>query len=697
MDTPPNGSGRTTPRPALRRAQQAAPRLGRDALVTIERRVGAPQLFGTAYSTVGSSIYFALGVVAAYALGLTPLVFLLAGVLFVITTLTYFEGMTLHPERGGSAVMARYAFNELISFVAGWAILLDFTILIAISALSIGHYLMAFWSELGTNTADVLIALGVLAVVARYNIVGKAPRGRRTLVLAVVDIAVILLVVVIGLLTNFHPGAVTGSVELGTVPNWSDLLFGLTVAVIAYTGIEAAANLAPEVRVSRKALRKTVGAGAAAVLTLFVGISVVALMALPVQRGIPVAAGTGSGSGYGTQLGGKWIESPILGVVDAISSGWSGELLSWLVAGVATLVLAQAANAGMVGIARTAYTLATHRQIPRGVARLHGRYATPWIVILAFTLLAALLVIQVDFEFLAGLFAYGALIAFAIAHLSVCRMRFSDPDRRRPYRVPFNIKVAGGELPLPSALGALLCIVGWGITFFLHDDARLWGSVWMVAGLVFYVAYRRREGLSLTRMVEVPAARMSHEPEVNYGNILVPVFGADLDDDIMSTAAQLASERKGDEGGGARILAMYVLQVPMSLPLDAQIPKDRQEHAATALARAKQVGEEYAGVEVTALPVRGRTIGSSIIEQARANNVEVIVIGAEPPSQVRGGGVLGGLAGSRQRELGDVTAYVLEKAPCRVVITAPPDTAAAAAAAAEAARDDESDEAVRRA
>src|SRR5512144_2153556 len=149
----------------------------RDAYVTIERRVGAPRLFATAYSTVGSSIYFTLGVVAAYALGLTPLAFGVATLLFVLTTLTDFEGMTLYPERGGSAVMARYGFNELVSFVAGWAILLDFLILIAISTLSIGHYLTAFASWLGDDGIDLVIAAGVLFTVARYNFLGRAPRG----------------------------------------------------------------------------------------------------------------------------------------------------------------------------------------------------------------------------------------------------------------------------------------------------------------------------------------------------------------------------------------------------------------------------------------------------------------------------------------------------------------------------------------
>src|SRR5689334_19034550 len=184
----------------------------RDAYVTIERRVGAPRLFATAYSTVGSSIYFALGVVAAYALALTPVVFLITSVLFVLTTMTYFEGMTLYPERGGSAVMARYGFNELLSFVAGWAILLDFLILIAISALAIGHYLSAFSSALDDRGLELVIAFFVLFIVARYNFLGRAPRGRRSAALAVIDLALVGLIVVLGLITHFHPSAVTDSV-----------------------------------------------------------------------------------------------------------------------------------------------------------------------------------------------------------------------------------------------------------------------------------------------------------------------------------------------------------------------------------------------------------------------------------------------------------------------------------------------------
>jgi basic amino acid/polyamine antiporter, APA family len=270
---------------------------------------------------------------------------------------------------------------------------------------------------------------------------------------------------------------------------------------------------------------------------------------------------------------------------------------------------------------------------------------------------------------LAGMFAYGALIAFALAHLSVCVLRFKEPDRRRAYKVPLNVKVRGRELPLPAAFGAVVSVAAWVATFFYHDEARVFGSAWMAFGLLVYVVYRSREGLSLTRRVEVPAERLAHEPEVEYAHILVPVTGEELDDDIMSTAGQLAS---GDRGG-ATIDAIFVVEVPMSLPLDAHLPLERLALAEEALRRAKRVGEEYEGVQVHTEVVRGRRRGSSIVEAARTRNAEVIVIGAEPPTRVKGGGVLGGIAGTRPREIGEATAYVLEKSPVRVLLTAPPD------------------------
>jgi APA family basic amino acid/polyamine antiporter len=398
-------------------------------------------------------------------------------------------------------------------------------------------------------------------------------------------------------------------------------------------------------------------------------------MALPVREGVEVVGG--QNTGFGTELGGKFVEAPVLGVVKSITSSWVSDVLGYLVAAVATLVLIAAANAGMIGITRTSYTLATHRQIPRGLARLHAKYTTPWIVILIFSLLAFVLILPVDIELLAGMFAYGALIAFALAHLSVIAMRFSEPDRPRQFKVPFNVRVRGRELPIPAVIGALVSSAAWIGVLVYHDKARVLGTAWMLLGLALYVIYRSRQGLSLTKMVEVTEATLTREePEVKYGSILVPVFGEELDDDIMSTAGQLAAEDRDGKGeGGAVIEAIYVVEVPMSLPLDAKLPAEKVEAAYRALERAKRIGEEYEGVEVSTTPVRARRTGAAIVGEARRRGVEAIVIGAEPPSPIKGGGILGGVGGSRLKELGEVTAYVLEKSPCRVVVTAPPDGA----------------------
>jgi APA family basic amino acid/polyamine antiporter len=272
------------------------------------------------------------------------------------------------------------------------------------------------------------------------------------------------------------------------------------------------------------------------------------------------------------------------------------------------------------------------------------------------------------------MFAYGALIAFGLAHLSVCVMRFKEPDLPRPFKVPFNVRVRGVELPLPAAFGAVLAFGAWVGMVIYHDEARLLGTVWMLAGLGIYVFYRSRQGLSITRRVEVSETTLAAtEPEVQYGSILVPVFGDPLDDDIVSTAGQLAAEEREGDSNGAVLEVIYVAEIPMSLPLNARLPKEKVERAREALARAKRVAQEYEGVEVATATVRGRTTGSAIVDRARKRKVEAIVIGAEPPSPIRGGGILGGVAGGKPRELGEITAYVLEKAPCRVVVTAPPD------------------------
>src|SRR2546421_4340120 len=146
----------------------------------LRRTLGSAALFSVVYTTVAAALYYALGVVAHHALGVTPFVFGAAGIFFVLAVLTFVEGASLHQERAGSTVFARYAFNELWSFVAGWAILLDYVILIAITAFTATNYLAAFWAPLGRGGVEAVGAIAIIAAGGGPNVMGRtAGRARR--------------------------------------------------------------------------------------------------------------------------------------------------------------------------------------------------------------------------------------------------------------------------------------------------------------------------------------------------------------------------------------------------------------------------------------------------------------------------------------------------------------------------------------
>jgi basic amino acid/polyamine antiporter, APA family len=241
--------------------------------------------------------------------------------------------------------------------------------------------------------------------------------------------------------------------------------------------------------------------------------------------------------------------------------------------------------------------------------------------------------------------------------------------------MPLAVKIRGGDLPLPSVLGAVLSFGTWIGVMVTHEGARYVGLGWMVVGLLVYTVYRTTQGKSLTRRVLVPAAALQREEvEAEYGSILVPIFGTPLDDDIVQTAGRLASEEATDDStevATATIEALWVFEVPMALPIDARLPEAQLDRARAALRRAKAVGEEYEGVEVATATVRARRAGQAIVEEARRRGVEAIVLAAEEPSRIRGGALLGGRT-PLDNFVGDVTKYVVQKAPCRVILTAPP-------------------------
>ncbi len=644
----------------LRRSSVGLRRGSERARVLIAHTLGEPALFAITLSAVVSAVFFTLGVVAEDALGLTPLVYLLAGVFFIVTMATYVEGSSLHIERGGASTFARYALDEFWSFVAGWAILLDYIIVMAIGAVAIAEYLTVFWSELGEGILPVAITAGALVFVAMQNVRGlSADRLASVLRVSLISIVVLLGVSFVGFLEYWDPGAIRSSIDLGAAPRWSDFIFSIGIATAAVIGVEAASGLAGEVRVGRRGLKRVVMASAATALLVVVCVSVAGLMAAPVVD-------------THTALGARYIDAPVLAIPSSYEPGLLMDVGRYAVGVTAAAMLLLTLNGQMLGLARLAYSLATNRQIPSGVGRLHRRRGTPYIAIGVAALLAFALAIPRDIGFLAGVFAFGSMIAFALAHLSVIVLRFREADRPSAFRVPFSIPVRGARVPLPAVFGFLLSVLVWASVVAFHEGGRIIGTAWMAAGIALYVIYRRGQGKSLTQRFTIPAEALQEVTPAEYGSILVPVFGEELDDDIVGTAGRLATSTGEEDEGGAVLEALYVFEIPMSLPIDARVPDERVQEAKRVLARAKEVGEEYAGVEVATAMVRGRSAGQAIVSEARRRGVEAIVLGAEEPSRLRGGAILGGRGRVRDRFVGETTRYVVEKAPCKVILTAPP-------------------------
>ena len=614
----------------------------------LRRELDARALFSVAYGEIASSIYFALGIVAAHALGFTPLVLLGVGALFLIVSLSYAEGTAALPETGGAATFVRRASNDLAGFLTGWALFLDYLIVIALSALFLPHYLSGALgvSALDRNPWDVVVAVAVIVGVASIRIVRRPSLYGAGIVVPALDLLTQLLLVALGLLLVFSPHALAHGTSLGTNPTWHSLAFALPLAMLAFTGLETVANLAAEARRPGVDLPRSVFGGIATVVTIYVAIAVVALSAFP---------------GPHTQLGGRWIQAPLLGVAQSIGDelpAGLGGLLEFYVGITGALILLVAVTTSISGFARLAYSLGEHGQLPRSFGRLSRRAQVSPQAVVAAAVVSSGIVIVTSFmhqnvAFLASLFSFGVLIAFTAAQLAVIKLRVSEPELVRPYRAPFNVRIGGSLIPVPAVVGA----VGTGAIFVIalatHPAARYAGPAWLAVGLVVFVGVRLTHGEGLMEKVIAPDERPS-EAALQFTSILVPMKLGIIGEEMLATAIRLA----GDPD--AKVHALHVIRVPLELPLDAPL-YDEEERAEASLAEAKLLGDEQS-VLVDGAIVRSRAIGEAIVERAHEIDADLIVLGSAPRWR------------RQSRFFSPTVDYVLRKAPCEVLIVAFPQT-----------------------
>jgi APA family basic amino acid/polyamine antiporter len=614
----------------------------------LQRVLGVNALFATAYGNVGSSIYYALGLVAGLALGLTPLVFVITGIFFFCTAATYAEATAMFPEAGGSSSFARHAFNELVSFFAAWAQMLNYVITVAISAFFVPHYLGGlFWEPLRSAPGDVIFGAGVVAVLALVNVVGIKESAGLNIVLAIVDFLTQLLMVLVGALLVLSPQTLLDNVRLGVAPTWTDFLLAIPLGMIAYTGIETISNMAEEAKDEAVTIPKAIARVRTAVYAIYFTLPAIALSALPVIRD----PATGE---YRTLLGvpeedGGYAGDPILGVVEQLDLGLlqqPGELYVGLLA--ATILLI-ATNAGIIGVSRLVYSMGIHRQVPDRLRQLHPRYNTPWIGILVFGVIACITLLPGQAEFLGYMYAFGAMLSFTIAHAAVIRMRLTEPERERPYRGPGTLRIGGRELPAFAVFGGIATALSFVIVTAKYPVVALSGTVWLALGIAIYALYRRRHGLDLVTTVKIVMARPVTTTEAEYASVLIALEVDHFTPQIVATAAKLAAR------GGRGIYVLVTITVPQSLPIDAEVP-EFEAAAASVIEHARLlVGRRVNG---RAVKVRAGQAGRVIIEEARAIRSQAIVMPLAP----RTGSTI----------FGRTVETVLAERPCRVIIESAP-------------------------
>ncbi len=622
----------------------------------LQRVLGVNALFSTAYGNVGSSIYYALGLVASYALGLTPVVFVITGFIFYLTAATYAEATSMYPEAGGSSSFARRAFNEFASFFAAWAQMLNYTITIAISAFFVPHYFGAVvgieW--LKTSPGDVVFGVGVVVVLSLVNVRGVKESAGVNVFLALVDFATQLLLVAVGLYLVLDVDVLVENVSLGVAPTWKDFLVAIPVGMIAYTGIETISNMAEEAKDERKTIPAAINRVVIAVFAIYALLPIVALSALPVTQNPE----TGE---YETLLGlpeeeGGFAGDPVLGVVQEMGLGALQGPTEIYVGLLAATILFIATNAGIIGVSRLVYSMGLYRQVPDRLRQLHPRYGTPWIGILVFGAIACVAMLPGQAAFLGNLYAFGAMLSFTVAHVAVIALRIKQPDFDRPYRGPGNLRIRGRDLPLFAIVGGL----GTGLAFLtvtvIYLDVALAGVGWLLLGLVLYPVYRRSQGLDLTSTTKIAVPKPVVDHEAEYESVLLALDGASYSPGAMATAQKVAARRRK----GIHVIVPIV--VPASSPLDADLPE--QELAAQeVIEQAKLQG----GRRVTGhhQKVRAGQAGRLIVNEAKEMSAKVIVMALPPRTGTS--------------VFGKTVETVLAERPCRVIIQHDPNAVRVAA------------------
>ena len=545
---------------------------------SLKKSIGTGELFSVGYGDVGSSIYYTLGATALYAMGATPIALMIAGCVFICTALTYAELSTTFPEAGGSATYTRYAFNDLISFCAGWGLLLDYLLTLAISAFTIPAYLKHFFNKIGiegvvSGEMHTVIVVCIILLLLWINIVGIKSSGRFSLVLAVFTLITQFGIVLLGSLLVLNLPYVFDQMRINVPgaswsPDWWQFWKGTAMAMVSYTGIEAISQMAEETAKPSVSIPRAIKWTISILLFLYFGLASVGLSVVSPE-----------------ELGTKYLEDSIAGIAANFPVG--GQILAPWVGVTAAIILLICANAGLIGCSRLIFSMSANYQLPRVFSKLHSKYQSPFVSLISFSLIAIGVIFWSRNRMLAlaDLYNFGAQVAFFSAHMALITLRLKKPELKRPYKAPLNIPFGSGKtVPFTALFGAFAAFSVLCLVIITKPDGRVAGLTWMIIGLIIYAFYRKKKNIALSGSLEVEQVKVPEYTPMLVKNILVTIriTGGT---EALQTAIQMGKKEK------AKITAVYVLEIPETVDLNAKM-KGLEKLGVLALQKAEAIARE---------------------------------------------------------------------------------------------------------
>ncbi|MGQ9469948.1 MAG: APC family permease [Nitrososphaerales archaeon] len=462
--------------------------MGKDeSRIALKRVIGTYSAFSMGYADVGADIYIAIGLIAFYAGSAAPLAFLLASIAYIITGLCYAELASTYPVAGGTQFFSMRAFGNIHGFVAGWGLMLAYTIDVALFSLaSVGYLSYVVQILFGTDILLQSPYYGFMAIILilglmTLNLIGIKWSSNLNVIFVTISVITIALFLLLGLPTIVINGGIERWLldlgKIGSSPSWSNFSYGVSLAMVSYIGIESISQAAEEVKNPVKVIPKATKWTIISIILFTVLVSLVSVTLLP------------------PSLVGEQPQSPLIVVAKALPL--IGGILSIWIAFIGSAICYVSANTGVIGVSRLTFSMGKFKLFPRSFATIHSKYYTPYITIILFSLIACLLILintglkGIDLlSLLVSIYNFGALISYMYVNLSIIALRFKDSSERA-WKFPLNLTIRRGErkylLPILPFFGFAICLFVWFIIVGTNEQGRLVGGLWFLVGIIIYL------------------------------------------------------------------------------------------------------------------------------------------------------------------------------------------------------------------